>query len=95
MALYKKIEQANGIVTTYHRIVSLNVVTNIQNTIEIASYTSQEKRQEEIDAIQNKISCNVYVGTMFKNADYNQDMTIETAYDWLKTLPDFEGVEDV
>ena len=95
MALYKEIEQSNGVITTYHRIVSMNVITNVQNTIEIASYTSQEKRQEEINAMEHGIGCNVYISTSFKNAEYNQDMTIKSTYDWLKTLPDFEGVEDV
>lgn len=95
MALYKEIRQSNGVVTTYHRIVSMNVITNVQNTIEVASYTSQEKRQEEIDAMKNKTGCNVYISTTFKNTDYNQDMTIETAYNWLKTLPDFEDSEDI
>ena len=94
MGLYKKIEQPNGVVTNYHRIVSMNVITNVQNTIEIASYTSQEKRNEEIAAIKNGISCNVFIDTMFKTTDYNQDMTVINAYDWLKTLPEFKGAED-
>ena len=95
MALYKEIQQPNGVVTNYHRIVSMNIVTNILNIIEVASYTSQDKRQEEIDAIQNKTSCDVFINTTFKNADYNQDMTVETAYEWLKSLPEFADSKDV
>jgi len=95
MALYKEIEETSGIITKYHRIVSVNVVTNIQNIIEIASYTSQEKREEEIDAIKNRTECNVYIKTTYRSTNYNKDMTVDTAYEWLKTLPEFSGSEDV
>lgn len=95
MALYKEIEQVNGVITNYHRIVSVNVVTNIQNTIEIASYTSQQKREEEIEAIKNGTGCNVFIKTTYKVTDYDKDMTVDAAYEWLKTLPEFSGSEDV
>ena len=42
MGLYKEIEKQNGVITKYHRIVSMNFITNIQNLIEVASYTSKE-----------------------------------------------------
>lgn len=47
MALRKNIELENGILLTYHRIASLNKITNITNIIEVASYVSQIKREEE------------------------------------------------
>lgn len=47
MALKNEIKLNNGVVTKYHRIVSLNKVTNIENLIEVASYISKEKRMEE------------------------------------------------
>ena len=95
MGLYKSIEQSTGIITNYHRIVSMNIITNVANLVEVASYVSQSKRQEEIDAIKNKTGMDVYIKTEYKNIPYNQNMTIETAYEWLKTLPEFEGAEDV
>ena len=95
MALYKEIEESNGIVTKYHRIASLNIVTNVQNTIEIASYTSEAKRQEEIEAIKNKTGCNVFRKTTRLCTEYDQDMTIQNAYEWLKTLSQFDGAEDI
>lgn len=95
MGLYKIIEQPNGVLTNYHRIVSMNIITNVQNVIEVASYTSQEKREEEINASKNGTSCNVFINTMFKSTDYNQDMTIKSAYEWLKTLNEFNDAEDV
>ena len=47
MALKKEIELNNGIVLNYHRIVSINKITNHSTIIEIASYTSEEKRNIE------------------------------------------------
>ena len=47
MALDKTIVLNNGITVNYHRIVSINNITNNQSIIEVASYTSSEKRQEE------------------------------------------------
>ena len=47
MALQKEIELENGIIVNYHRIVSLNKITNVGNIIEIASYVSKKKRDEE------------------------------------------------
>ena len=49
MALLKQIELENGIIINYHRITSLNKVTNVSNTIEISSYTSEEQRLKELD----------------------------------------------
>ena len=40
MALKKEIELENGIIVNYHRIVSINKITNDCNIIEVASYTS-------------------------------------------------------
>ena len=38
----------NGVVLNYHRIVSLITMVGVQTTIEVAGYTSQEKREEEL-----------------------------------------------
>ena len=47
MALKKEIELENGITTNYHRIVSINKITNNCNIIEVASYTSEKQREKE------------------------------------------------
>lgn len=96
MGLYKKIELSNGVTTNYHRIVSLNCITNIQNVIEIASYTSQNKREEEAKAISEGIGMDVYINTTILNSPYDQTMTVETAYEWIKeNVPEFYGSEDI
>ena len=98
MALLKEIELENGVVTNYHRIVSINKITNNTNIIEVASYTSQEKRQEEIDYYNsddpNK-AMNVFIHTEYINKEYDEEETIVDAYEYLKTTEKFKDAEDV
>ena len=95
MALYKEITLGNGVTVNYHRVVSVNIITNIQNIIEVASYTSKEKREEEKAAIETGGDSNVFIETTYLNADYDQTMSIVSAYDYLKTLPEYEDATDV
>lgn len=101
MALQKEIKLENGIVVNYHRIVSINKITNNSNIIEVASYTSQEKRQEELEAIKKgqkngeAVSMNVFIDTTYLNKEYNETDTIEDAYKYLKTINKFKDAEDI
>ena len=98
MALEKEIELENGITVTYHRIVSLNKITNNTNTIEVASYTSEDKRQEEIDyynSTEENKEMNVFIDTTYINKEYSETETIEDAYAYLKTLDKFKDAEDI
>lgn len=96
MALSKKVGLGNGVVVNYHRVVSVNTITNVQNIIEIASYTSRSKREEEVEAIANGTGMDVYIHTRFENAPYDQTMTVEGAYEWVKAnVADFKGANDV
>lgn len=98
MALQKEITLDNGIIVNYHRIVSLNKITNNSNIIEIASYTNEDKRQEEIDyynSTEENKSMNVYIDTTYINKEYSEDETIEDCYSYLKTLDKFKESEDV
>lgn len=98
MALKKEIELENGIILNYHRIVSINKITNNQIIIEVASYINENKRQEEIDYYnstdENK-SMNVFVDTTYINTEYEENKTIQDLYDYLKTTEQFENAEDV
>lgn len=47
MALQKQIEIENGIVLNYHRITTLNKITNKNNIVEISSYTNEKQREIE------------------------------------------------
>lgn len=94
MGLKKEITLSNGVSVSYHRIVSLNNITNVSTIIEVGSYTSEEKREEEKVAIQNAQSIDVFIDTEYINKDYTENMTIEQAYDYLKTLDKFKSSED-
>ena len=100
MGLKKEIILDNGIVVNYHRIVSLNKITNHANIIEVASYTSQSKRQEEIDSLKQSIETqeyvpiNIFINTEYISKEYNETETIADAYDYLKTLEKYNGAEN-
>lgn len=47
MALFKKIEQSDGVVTDYHRILFLQTTVNQQNSIVVVSYVSSDIREDE------------------------------------------------
>lgn len=102
MAIKKRVIASNGIMTEYHRIAMLKIDTNQQNTLLIHSYLSEAGRQIEKDYEQGL--CNdieegmmewPYVETKYLNTEYDGTMTIQKAYDYLKTLPEFYGATDV
>ena len=101
MALKKEIELENGIIVNYHRIVSLSKITNQLNIIEVASYTSKEKREEEKEAIKKgqeageAITTNIFIDTTYINKEYSETETIEDAYLYLKTIDKFKDAEDI
>ena len=98
MALRKKIKNKNDIELSYHRIVSLNKITNQTNILEVASYVDGEQRQRELDYYNstdpNKYM-NVFIDTNFLNCPYDETKTIEEYYDYLKTTDKFKDAEDV
>lgn len=113
MALQKEIELENGIILKYHRITSLNKITNISNTIEISSYANENQREKEriYQQVQLKSAyneeltteeqelldkgINVFINTDFIQLPYDEAMTIEDAYEYLKTTDKYEDATDV
>lgn len=102
MAIKKKVTADNGIVTEYHRIALLSIDVNNQNTILVHSYLSENGRQIEKDyaaGLYNDVEEGMmkfpYVDAQYINCYYNPVMTVEKAYEYLKTLPQFEGAEDI
>lgn len=101
MALQKQIELENGIIVNYHRIVSLSKITNQLNIIEVASYTSKEKRQEEAESIKKgqetgeAVPTNIFIDTTYINKEYSEDETIKDAYEYLKTTDKYKDAEDI
>lgn len=94
MALIKEIELENGVKVNYHRIVSVNNVTNHASIIEVCSYTSGEKREQEKEAFEKKEFANVFTETKFIEKEYEEDLNVVSAYEYLKTLPEFSGCAD-
>lgn len=85
MALKKDIKQADGIITTYHRISFVSAYVNDHISIGVRSYVDADSRQRP----------DAYVVAVTYETDYQENMTVEQAYAYLKTLPIFEGAEDV
>lgn len=94
MALKKEIVLKNGIPLNYHRVVSVNNITNHASIIEIASYTTAEKRKEEQEALANNASMDVFISTEYMDVDYTKTLNVDTAYEYLKTLDKFAGAVD-
>lgn len=89
MALLKPITQRDGVVTNYHRILLMQSVINSHTSISVLSYINEEGRQNEDSEDPPYKSAITY------ETDYVENMTIENAYNYLKSLPEFEGAEDI
>ena len=90
MALYKSIRQDDGVTTNYHRILYLHTTTNCQNSIAVLSYVDDSSREDE----KANVVAQPYQKAITYETAYDPTMNISAAYDWLKTLPQFEGAED-
>lgn len=91
MALYKEIKQNDGVVTKYHRILFVQKTTNRQNSIAVLSYVDDESRNSEKESVMSQ----PYQKSVTYETGYDDEMTIEKAYGYLKSLPQFEGAVDV
>ena len=91
----------NGVGLEYWRIVSLTIITNEQCVIEVAGYTSKEKRDEEQEAIAHARETgewpelDVFIETKFINIEYDPDLSVNKAYELLKGMEEFSGATDV
>lgn len=94
MALIKGITLESGIIVNYHRIASVNNITNQSSIIEIQSYTNKTKRLEEKEALQNNQPMNIYIHTGYLNKEYTRTFDVNEAYEYLKTLEKFAGSTD-
>ena len=94
MALSKAITLENGITVNYHRVVSINNITNQSSIIEVASYTSEEKRLEEKSKLLNNEPMNVYIRSKYYLKSYNKNLNVDSAYEYIKTVDEFTGAID-
>lgn len=91
MALYKPIRQEDGVTTNYHRVLFCQITTNQQNSIAVLSYVDNEARENE----KNGDIPQPYRKSVTYETDYDESMTINKAYEYLKTLTEFSGAEDI
>ena len=95
MALKKDIELDNGIVVTYHRIVSIVKVTNSSCAIEVASYINEAQREKEKEALKDGSSMNIFIDTTCISKEYDEEEVISDIYNYLKETEKFKDAEDL
>lgn len=102
MAIKKQVTADNGVVTEYHRIALIRIEVNQQNTILVHSYINADGRQVEKDyaaGLYDEVDAGLvkfpYVDARYIHTAYDENMTVKAAYNYLKTLPQFEGAEDI
>lgn len=109
MALQKEITLENGVTLNYHRIVSIMSIVNMSTTIEVGSYTNENKRlaEKEYQELQKKSNktekdeetlekgIDVYINTDYIQIPYDKDMDINSAYKYLETLDKYKGSKNV
>lgn len=98
MALQKEITLDNGIIVKYHRIVNTSILVNDSITIEVGSYINDTQRNKEKQNVLNPYDendINIFINTTFIDMPYKESITIEEAYDYLKTLDMFKDATDV
>ena len=95
MALYKKIKNELGIPLEYHRINSIDHIINGNTKINVYSYVDEEEREKEKAQDENVYYENVYKSIDVVELDYNDELTVEQAYNYLKTLDKYKGSTDV
>jgi hypothetical protein len=91
MALYKEIKQDDGVVTNYHRILFITQVVNHHSSIAVLSYVDGESRDDE----KQNVMSQPYQRSVTYETTYDPNLTVEKAYDFIKSLPTFEGAVDV
>lgn len=95
MALSKSVSMGGGVTARYHRVESVQIVTNVADYIVVTSYTSKSKREEEKEACEGDCVMDVWQSTQAYVAPYGA-MTVAGAYEWLKAnVAAFEGASDV
>ena len=91
MALFKAVRQDDGVTTSYHRILYLTKTVNRQNSVAVLSYVDNDSRESE----KANVMLQPYLKAVTYEMAYDPEMTIESAYGYLKTLPVFEGATDI
>lgn len=90
MAIRKSITNEDGVTTNYHRIFYVQNMPNSHVSIAVLSLVSEEIRDEQkAGEIEHP-----YTHSVTYETEKVSEMTTAEAYNYLKTLPAFEGAED-
>jgi hypothetical protein len=89
MALYKPVVQDDGVTTNYHRILYTMSHINSHISIAVVSYIDRIARDTETGDNQP------YRKYVTYETAYKENMTIEDAYSYLKSLSQFAGADDI
>lgn len=91
MALFCEIIQEDGVTTSYHRILYIQSTINMRCSVAVVSYVDESARVKEHE----NVTAQIYKQGKTYEIAYDETMTPTKAYEYLKTLPEFEGAEDV
>ena len=96
MALKKRIIQWNGVPTEYHRIYNIENIVNQKTVIKLYSYINKDEREREknkpIYIIRTE---DIYLAVDEIELHYNDTLTVDDAYEYLKTLEKYSDAEDI
>jgi len=92
MGLSKRVTLANGVQTNYHRIRTIMHDVGNKTLVDVVSYTSRARRDDELASGGQQEMC---VHVEWHEHDYDDALTVADAYEWLKTTETFEGATDV
>ena len=96
MALQKRIVQWNGVPTEYHRIFNIEHVVNQGTTIKVYSYINEDERErEKAKPVYSIQTDDIYRVVSEEELPYNDTLTVDNAYEYLKTLDKYSDAEDV
>lgn len=91
MALYKEKTMLNGIKISYFRISKVISVINKNTELFIQAYVDKDSRDVE----KNNAGYNTIISEDRYFIEYDENKNIKDFYDYLKTLPEFEGATDI
>lgn len=95
MGLIKTILSPDYVPLKYHRIYGIHNEMHSHFTITLMQYMSKEDRnREKEDPFAPIYRSSISYIKQYDDPTVIEEMTIREAYEWLKTLPDFEGATD-
>lgn len=104
MALLKDIRMPNGITLNYHRIAMIKIDLNQQITLLVESYLDEGSRNYEKEYALGNIEGEPvfpYTDSNYIHIEYDEghvilkNNIIQSAYEWLKTQPEFINSQNI